>query len=185
MDPIIIIIIIAKGKAAIIEAVCKASRPPPPLSSNTLAVPAIKKPQINFTDNLGFKVPLDVMEANTYVAESADVTKNIKMSIIDIVLVNISKGSFDNIANKAISTSLFTKVPIPPSPNISMLSAVAPNVVNHNKASKEGAISTPVINSRIVLPLEILAMKSPINGAQEICHAQKNIVFAPNHSLFL
>src|SRR5690625_5050310 len=66
-----------------------------------------------------------------------------------------------------------------------MFKAVEPNVVNHNKARIAGEINTPAINSRIVLPLEILAINSPIKGAHDICHAQKKIVLAPNHSLSL
>src|SRR5699024_7788221 len=41
---------------------------------------------------------------------------------------------------------------------------------------------TPAINSRIVRPREIRAINNPINGAQDICHAQKKMVFLPNHS---
>ena len=46
-----------------------------------------------------------------------------------------------------------------------------------------GTNNTPAINSRIDLPFEILAINKPTNGDQDICQAQKNIVFAPNHSL--
>src|SRR5690625_8029983 len=35
----------------------------------------------------------------------------------------------------------------------------------------------------MVRPFEILAMNSPIKGAQEICHAQKKMVFVPSQSL--
>src|SRR5699024_4767049 len=73
----------------------------------------------------------------------------------------------------------------PPFPYISICRPVEPNVVNQIKASTAGAMSTPAINSRMVLPLEILAINKPINGAQEICHAQKKIVLAPSHSLSL
>src|SRR5699024_1944339 len=138
------------------EAVCKASRPPPPLNNSILAVPAIKNPQTNLIPKVGFNVPLDVMVANTYVAESAEVVKKMKIKNIAIVLVINPRGNSDNIANKAISTSSLTKEASPPFQYISMFKAVDPNVVNQINPSNAGARSTPAINSRIVRPLEIL-----------------------------
>src|SRR5690625_4134828 len=100
METIINSMIIAKGSAAIMDAVWSASSPPPPLNSNTLAVPAIKKPQINLTVNDGFNVPLDVIVAKTYVAESADVTKKIKIRTMATVLVINPNGSSDSMRSE-------------------------------------------------------------------------------------
>src|SRR5699024_4177082 len=132
---------------------------------------------------LGSKSPLDVIIPSTYAAESADVTKKIKIKNIPRILVISVSGNDSNVANKASSTSAVTSSASPPAPNNSTCKAVPPNVTNQRTASTEGTKSTPVINSRIVLPREIRAINNPMKGAHEICHAQKNMVFFPSHSL--
>src|SRR5699024_12507499 len=107
----------------------KASRPPPPLNNSTLAVPAIKNPQTNLIPKVGFNVPLDVMVANTYVAEPAEVMKTVKIKNIAIVLVIDPRGNYDNITNKAISASSLTKEVSLPLPSISIFNEVHMNVV--------------------------------------------------------
>jgi len=66
------------GKAATIEAVCKPFNPP--LIRRTLAVAANSTPQIKRVDIFGFKFPFEARTPKTYVAESADVTKKIKIN---------------------------------------------------------------------------------------------------------
>jgi hypothetical protein len=73
--------ITVNGSAEIKDAVCKAFRPP--ATNRTAAIAAIKKPQIILTTNDGVKLPFDVILAKIYVAESADVTKKVKISRID------------------------------------------------------------------------------------------------------
>ena len=50
--------------------------------------------------------------------------------------------------------------------------AEVPKVVNHKKVPREGMRRMPNINSRMVLPLEIRAMKIPVNGAHASQKAQ-------------
>ena len=50
--------------------------------------------------------------------------------------------------------------------------AVPPKTANHTKVTTLGATSTPRTNSRMVRPLEILAINVPTKGVQEIHHAQ-------------
>ena len=47
-----------------------------------------------------------------------------------------------------------------------------PKTENHTIDANAGATETPSINSRTVLPLEILAIKVPTNGAHASHHAQ-------------
>src|SRR5699024_8348452 len=182
-DMTIKIIIIPKGSAAISDAVWSASRPPPPLTNSTLAVPAINAPQINLTISGGLRLPREVIDPSTKVAESADVMKNMKMNISDSELVTIPSSNSNKMENNANSSFLFTISEIPPAQINSTSKAVVPKLVNQISASTDGAINTPVTNSRMVRPLEIRAINRPTNGAQEICQAQKKIVLAPNQPL--
>lgn len=52
------------------------------------------------------------------------------------------------------------------------LSAAPPRIANQTKLTALGTSTTPRMNSPIVLPLEIRAMKVPTNGAQETHQAQ-------------
>ena len=65
------------GSAETREADCNASRPP--AYSRTAAIADIRKPQIILTIRGGNKLPFVVILANMYVAESAEVIKNVKM----------------------------------------------------------------------------------------------------------
>ena len=49
---------------------------------------------------------------------------------------------------------------------------IVPNIANQTKEPRAGTKVTPIINSLIVLPLDILAINTPTNGAQAIHHAQ-------------
>src|SRR5699024_5721159 len=100
-----------------------------------------------------------------------------------IILVNKPSGNSDNMAKRASSTSPVTSLAMSLVPYNSICNAVPPNVVNQMIASSAGTRSTPPINPLIVRPREILAINNPINGAQEMCQAQKNIVFLPSQPL--
>src|SRR5699024_1956446 len=99
-----------------------------------------------------------------------------------VILVISVIGKASKVANNASSTSLVTSSARPPPPKSSTCNAVPPNVTNQRIAIIEGMSNTPAINSRIVRPREIRAINNPINGAQDICQAQKKMVFLPNHS---
>src|SRR5690606_20175602 len=113
----------------------------------------------------------------------ADVMKKISINSKATMFVISLNGSSANMANNASSTFVLISSAKPPTPNSSMFNAVPPNVENHNIANNDGTINTPATNSRIVRPLEILAINNPINGAHEMCQAQKKIVFVPSQSL--
>src|SRR5690625_3378278 len=106
-----------------------------------------------------------------------------KIKITDKTIVIPLSGKWDKVSKRASSTFSFTISAIPPGPNISKLRAVPPKVVNQMIARRAGTSKTPAINSLTVLPREIRAINNPIKGAQEICQAQKKIVFVPSHSL--
>src|SRR5699024_4451505 len=109
-------------------------------------LPAINNPQMTFILIGGAREPLDVMVLNTYVAESADVIKKIKIKIIPIVLVINPNGKCSNIANNANSTFESTIVANPPAPSISIFNADPPNTLNHSTAMTAGTSNTPEIN---------------------------------------
>src|SRR5699024_7414005 len=67
-------------------------------------------------------------------------------------------------------------------PANSIFNAVPPKTENQTTARTDGTTNTPMMNSLIVLPFEILAINRPTKGDQDICHAQKKIVFTPSHS---
>src|SRR5699024_5147944 len=122
------------------------------------------------------------MEPSTKAAESADVIKNKPMTATANKLVIIPIGSCSSIANKVNSTSADASSASGKMPSNSIFNAVPPKVENHKTANRVGTSNTPIMNSRIVLPLEIRAINNPTNGDQDMCQAQKKMVFAPSHS---
>ena len=86
------IIMMAKGAAATMDAVCKPCNPP--LYSSTAAIVDCNKPHINFTLVVGFGMPLEDNMPNTNVAESADVIKNVIISKVAIAESTAPIGSF-------------------------------------------------------------------------------------------
>ncbi len=96
-----IIIIIANGKAAIIEAVCRAVNPP--CHNKTAAVPDCTTPQTTFTLISGFRLPFVVCIPKTNVAESADVMKNVLINRISKTDIIVDIGKFSNTVNNAAS----------------------------------------------------------------------------------
>ena len=53
-----------------------------------------------------------------------------------------------------------------------ILNAIVPNTESHTIVKTVGTITTPIINSRIVLPFDIRAMNIPTKGVQAINHAK-------------
>lgn len=83
------------GSAAISEAVCNASSPP--AYSNTPAIADISTPHTIFTNWDGCKLPKVVMLAKIYVAESADVTRNVKIRSIARIDISVDSGRYSNV----------------------------------------------------------------------------------------
>src|SRR5690625_3988585 len=116
-------------------------------------------------------------------AQSSDVIRIVNINWSDNASAIPPSGKYENASNKPSSTFSFTISAMLLGPNISKCKAVPPKVVNQTTASRAGTSKTPAINSLIVRPREIRAINNPIKGAQEICQAQKKIVFVPSHSL--
>ena len=76
-----------------------------------------------------------------------------------MLLITIKKA-VEAFFEASINTSLATE------------KSMAPNIENQKNDTTDGTISTPLINSLIVRPLEILAIKVPVKGAHAIHHAQ-------------
>src|SRR5699024_10637514 len=151
----------ANGNAAISAAVCSASKPPPPLTKRTEAVPAINKPQIIFNLKAGFNEPPEVMDPSTKAAESAEVIKKSPMTATANKLEIIESGNCSSIANNVSSTSFAAISASGKRPANSIFNAVPPKVENQTIASTDGTTNTPMMNSLIVLPFEILAINRP------------------------
>ena len=115
--------------------------------------------------------------------ESAEVTK--KSAITARLTMPVSAGMGRNSRNLKSS---FSGVPVmlpstPAAPWASIQMAVLPNTVNHSTPNSDGMTSTPKMNSRMVRPREMRAMKSPTNGAHEHHQAQYRMVQPVNHSV--
>lgn len=161
----------AKGKAAIIDAVCRAFNPPDHSRINAAADTRI--PHTIFVVFGGFKLPLVVCIPRTNVAESAEVIKNVLISKIANIDVKVLNGKCANTANKDTSLpwvlitsprfTFMTRSKYMPEP---------PKMENHNVQKMVGTTKTPIINSRTVRPLETRAINVPTNGAQAIHQAQ-------------
>ncbi len=74
---------IPKGNALTIIAACMPCRPPVPNKIAEIAAKMI--PKINVTKKGGFKFPFVVCIPRTKVAESAEVTKNVKIRTTEMV----------------------------------------------------------------------------------------------------
>src|SRR5699024_9421859 len=112
----------------------------------------------------------------TNIPESAEVTKN--MMIIDIVkkLVIELRGKYAKNSNINASGLLAIVLNAPSATFISNQMALFPNTDIQIKLNSVGSNNTAAIYSRIVRPLEILAINNPTYGDHEIHHAQYRIV---------
>src|SRR5690606_24189670 len=76
----------------------------------------------------------------------------------------IANGNFSKNTYKAVETFSPTAAANDKSPSIKPSIVVPPNAENHKNVTIAGRKRTPKINSRMVLPLEILAIKVPTKG---------------------
>ena len=105
--------------------------------------------------------------------ESEDVTKKVTINKIAIMETKVVQGNCSSNTNNAvgISPSVAAEI-LPPSAPSSINRAEFPKMLSQRKVNPVGTNNTPRINSRIVRPLEILAMNMPTNGDHEIHQAQ-------------
>ena len=123
---------------------------------------------MNFLFVSGLRSPCDVNIPSTNVAESADVTKNVQRSTIATIDIKDPIGYSLITTKNAVDVDWIASDAIPEP----RLNPIPPNTANHMNDASVGARSTPVTNSFIVLPFDILAINVPVNGAQAIHHAQ-------------
>src|SRR5690554_7015994 len=107
-------------------------------------------------------------------AESTEVVKKMTTRTTARICMAVVSGKFSRKVNSATATSPCSTTGSTSSPGLScsMAKEDQPNTPNHRMENITGAASTPPTNCRIVRPLEILAMKMPVNGDQEMVHAQ-------------
>src|SRR5690554_1994378 len=116
--------------------------------------------------------PLSVIWATILEAESAEVTRKTKISIIATTESTPEKGIRSNISNSATVILVWVAAARPTSPPSSMLSAAPPNTPIHRQASSGGTTSTPNTYSLMVRPRETRATKVPTKGDQAMTQAQ-------------
>ena len=157
-----------KGNASVIEAVCNICKPFLLPIIRERAKPACNKAQIIFFLFEGFKSPSEDKIPRTKVAEFAEVTKNVKSKTIVKTLTKAPNGKCSITTKYAVGVETIASFIT----DKGELIAIRPKIENQTNDTKAGANKTPVINSLIVRPFEILAMKSPVNGAQAMNQAQ-------------
>src|SRR5215210_6931179 len=121
---------------------------------------------------LGCRLPLEESIPITTEAASAPLIKNSATRMIAISAVSQNSGNCCRVENRAagwFSEASFERFAAPVS---FWFMGDPPRTENHTKLTTLGARTTPKTNCRIVRPREILAMKTPTNGAQLIHHAQ-------------
>ena len=148
------------------ELVCRAFKPPANIRAK--AIKAWRTPHITFVLMSGFKSPFLDIIPRTKVAESADVMKKVQRRTTVTMEMMWPKGTCSMTMKKAVSVTWMASAAISGPREI----PVAPNTANHKKDPRAGTIETPMINSRMVRPLEIRAINTPTNGAHAIHHAQ-------------
>ena len=117
---------------------------------------------------LGFKSPFEESIPRTKVAESADVTKKVHSRRTAIREITFPRGIVFITTKNAVSVTFIASA----ATVVPALIPIVPNIANHRNDHIAGTKLTPIINSLIVLPFDILAIKTPTNGAQAIHHAQ-------------
>ena len=132
----------------------------------------INNPHRTFLPTGGFNCPLDVIIPRTKTAESADVTKNVERSnMAKTEMISPKLYCFKTINN--VKAGSATEV-FPTSGATFRLKI--PNAENQNMLISVGTRTTARINSFIVLPFEILAIKAPTIGVHAIQVAHIKIV---------
>src|SRR5699024_411672 len=133
---------------------------------------AINAPQTTLTINGGNRLPFVVILAKIYVAESAEVIKYVASKIIDRLDSTVVIGNCSSVIYNALVISSSTSSAIFVLLIKSLYRAVPPKVAIQIIARTGGTMTTPPMNSRIVLPFETRATNAPTNGDQAIAQAQ-------------
>lgn len=152
----------ANGKPVEIATAWRATKPPPKTSAAATAPP---RPHQKIRWGTGvFKFPFDAKLSMTIEPLSDEVTKKTIDKKIETIVVSSVSGNCSSITNNCKGTSA--------SPICGWLAfkaiAEPPNTVIQTMQPSVGASKTQVMNSRTVLPIEILAMNIPTNGDHEI-----------------
>lgn len=158
--------IIANGNAAMIEEFFKAANPPD--ISKTRVSNAKRAPQRIFFPFPGFISPLDENMDNAKIPEFDDVMENVINRQMAMKENTIPSGYSRKTTNNTVSVDSTAFAII----CLSRFKPRLPKMENHKKDTMDGANITPITNSRMVLPLDILAIKVPTNGPQAIHQAQ-------------
>ena len=163
-----------KGSAVIRVMLCSASNPPAFNKNSAKTANSPPHPAIcHLGEIFAFLVAMLFI---TNIPESAEVTKKIMMIPITIKLINLVNGRYSKNLNIRESGSVASALNAPSATWLSSHMALLPNTDIHIKLKIEGRISTAAINSRMVLPFDILAMNRPTKGDHEIHQAQYRIV---------
>lgn len=120
------------GRENTSDAVCNAFNPPAIISTTAIAV--INIPQIISPVSPGLRLPFDVMLPKIYVAESADVTRNVKIKNIASTDITSVNGRPTNVLNNTTDKSLLTTSAIFVPLFKSLNNAVPPKVAIHKQA---------------------------------------------------
>ena len=151
----------------------------PPASSRKMAIRPSAAPHTMVTGLVGTARPDWDIDPITTVAESAAVTKKITTAMITTMAVSPESGRLSMMSN--ITFSPDPSIPRSTPSRFSLI-AVPPKITYQATEIRDGTSTTTVTNWRMVRPLEILAMNMPMNGDQEIHHAQKSMVQAVTNS---
>jgi len=101
------------------------------------------------------------MLPRTTVPASAPATKKIQIRMMNSVEVMVASGYCSRKSNRATASSLVAAALSAPPSWSSRSRAVEPNTENQIMLKMLGAMSTPRMNSRMVRPREMRAMKTP------------------------
>ena len=106
-----------------------------------------------------------------YVAESADVIKKIASKQIIIIDITLLNGYLLNTIKTAVSGEAARSFTVSKLKLPAVLKAIVPKTDSQIMVKAVGISTTPIMNSFIVLPLEILAINIPTNGVHAMNHA--------------
>lgn len=105
--------------------------------------------------------PADVIMLKAYVAEPADVMKNIASKQIIRIEITVLSGYSLKTIKTAVSGEAINNLTASRLQSPVVLKAIVPNTESQIIVNTVGINTTPKMNSRMVLPLDILAMNIP------------------------
>src|SRR5690606_994746 len=167
-------IIAENGNAVLNVILCRAVKPPA-FDSNG-AHTASRIPQPTVCHFRGIPASFVAILVMTNIPESAEVTKKTMMIAMVKKLTILVRGRYSKKRNIKASGSVANLLNAPSATFPSNQIALFPKTAIQIKLNIVGMIKTAATNSRIVRPLEILAINSPTYGDHEIHHAQYSIV---------